>query len=161
MISSTLYDLLQVSRKASCKEIKAAYLAKCLQFHPDRNQSAEAKEKFQLLSQAFQTLSDSEKRAEYDATLESLLSKRMVMFPERTGNFYAAPIVYCRSYPFNDTRKESEEQAKERLHRYQENKKALQVEFAVFAGTFLASLIFFAVEKNPKNHKGKRAEEKK
>ncbi|TFK49514.1 DnaJ-domain-containing protein [Heliocybe sulcata] len=61
------YKLLGVSKDASDEDIKRAYKKMALKFHPDRNAgSEEASKKFQQISEAFEVLSDSNKRAVYD-----------------------------------------------------------------------------------------------
>ncbi len=60
------YEILGVSRDASTVEIKNAYKRLALHYHPDRNKSTEAEEKFKELSEAFAVLSDAEKRQQYD-----------------------------------------------------------------------------------------------
>lgn len=60
------YDILGVSKDSSEQEIKKAYRTLSLEFHPDRNPSAEATEKFQQISEAYEILSDSQKKEEYD-----------------------------------------------------------------------------------------------
>lgn len=61
------YDLLGVSRSADAAEIKKAYRQAALKYHPDRNPgNAEAEEKFKEISNAFEVLSDPEKRELYD-----------------------------------------------------------------------------------------------
>jgi molecular chaperone DnaJ len=61
------YDLLGVSRSASEDEIKKAYRKLALQYHPDRNpDDKQAEEKFKEVSEAYQILSEPEKRAKYD-----------------------------------------------------------------------------------------------
>jgi molecular chaperone DnaJ len=61
------YEVLQVSREANDQELKASYRRLAMQYHPDRNpNNPEAEEKFKACSEAYQVLSDPEKRAAYD-----------------------------------------------------------------------------------------------
>jgi len=60
------YQVLGVPRNASKEEIKAAFRKLALQYHPDRNKSPEAEEKFKQISEAYAVLSDDEKRRQYD-----------------------------------------------------------------------------------------------
>lgn len=63
-----LYGTLGVSREATPDEIKAAYRRAAMEHHPDRNIGSEdaAREKFQAVQNAYDVLSDPEKRAFYD-----------------------------------------------------------------------------------------------
>ncbi|HZI70789.1 MAG TPA: DnaJ domain-containing protein, partial [Nitrososphaeraceae archaeon] len=63
---SDYYDVLTVNRNASKEEIKNAYRKLALQYHPDRNKSPGAEEKFKEISEAYAVLSDDEKRKRYD-----------------------------------------------------------------------------------------------
>jgi molecular chaperone DnaJ len=60
------YEVLGVSRDASKDEIKDAYRKLAMQYHPDRNKSPDAEEKFKEISEAYAVLSDDEKRQQYD-----------------------------------------------------------------------------------------------
>lgn len=61
------YEILEISKNADASEIKKAYRKLALQFHPDRNQGdKEAEEKFKAINEAYQVLSDEQKRATYD-----------------------------------------------------------------------------------------------
>lgn len=61
------YEVLGVSRDANDQELKSAYRKQALKYHPDRNPGDKAaEEKFKEASEAYQVLSDADKRAAYD-----------------------------------------------------------------------------------------------
>src|SRR5918992_582921 len=60
------YEVLGVPRAASKDDIKTAYRKLALQFHPDRNKSSGAEERFKEISEAYAVLSDDTKRKRYD-----------------------------------------------------------------------------------------------
>ncbi|MDP2953751.1 MAG: DnaJ domain-containing protein, partial [Chloroflexota bacterium] len=60
------YEILGVERTADAEEIRRAYRKLARQHHPDVNRSTEAEALFKELNEAYQVLSDPEKRATYD-----------------------------------------------------------------------------------------------
>jgi len=61
------YEVLGLSKQAGADEIKSSYRKLALQYHPDRNpDNKEAEEKFKEATEAFEVLSDDNKRARYD-----------------------------------------------------------------------------------------------
>jgi len=60
------YDVLGIGRSATEDEIRKAYRRLALQYHPDRNKGAGAADQFKEVKEAYECLSDGEKRALYD-----------------------------------------------------------------------------------------------
>lgn len=60
------YEVLGVPKNAGKGDIKSAYRKLALQFHPDRNKSPGAEERFKEISEAYAVLSDDDKRKRYD-----------------------------------------------------------------------------------------------
>src|SRR6187401_956167 len=67
MTKRDYYEILVVSKTASVEEIKKAYRKVAMQFHPDRNPGDKAaEEKFKEAAEAYEVLSDPDRRARYD-----------------------------------------------------------------------------------------------
>ena len=67
MAKQDYYDTLGVAKEADPDSVKKAYRKLAMKFHPDRNQGdAAAEQKFKEISEAYDVLSDTQKRAAYD-----------------------------------------------------------------------------------------------
>lgn len=60
------YEILEVGKDASEEDIRKAFRQKALEFHPDRNKDADAGAKFKEVNEAYQVLTDPERRQRYD-----------------------------------------------------------------------------------------------
>ncbi len=65
-MAKDLYEILGVSKDASDSEIKKAFRRRARELHPDVNKAADAEDQFKELNEAYDVLSDSNKRAQYD-----------------------------------------------------------------------------------------------
>ncbi|HMB22237.1 MAG: DnaJ domain-containing protein [Chloroflexota bacterium] len=82
------YTLLGITRDASLEEIKRAYFEAARKLHPDKNTAAGETELFLGVQQAYETLTNSKRRMQYDATLP----------PEETPSHpYTHKVLYSRS----------------------------------------------------------------
>ena len=65
-MTNDFYSILEIPKDASDQDVKKAYRKLSLQYHPDRNSSPDADEKIRKINEAYETLSDTEKRRMYD-----------------------------------------------------------------------------------------------
>jgi len=89
------YETLGVSKGASKEEIKSAYRKQAMTWHPDRNKSPEAEEKFKEINEAYEVLSNSEKKSAYDQFGHAA-------FDPNSGNFGGHTYTQ-QNGPFNFT----------------------------------------------------------
>lgn len=66
MADQDYYQILGLQKSASATDIKKAYRKLALEYHPDRNKSKEAHEKFKEINKAYEVLSDPQKKQTYD-----------------------------------------------------------------------------------------------
>jgi DnaJ family protein B protein 4 len=77
-MSETFYTILEVPETATSEEIKKSYRRLSMQYHPDKNpNNPDATSKFQKISEAYETLSDNNKRKEYDMSRSNPFFKMM------------------------------------------------------------------------------------
>jgi DnaJ-class molecular chaperone len=67
MDNEKLYDVLEVPKTATEAEIRKSFFNLAKKYHPDVNNTKEAKQKYLDITEAYETLSDPKKRRIYDA----------------------------------------------------------------------------------------------
>jgi len=93
------YEVLGVSKSTSPEELKRAYRKLALEWHPDRNKTAGATEKFKEINEAYEVLSDPQKKATYDQFGHSAFQPGMGggaagQGPFGGGGFRQGPFTY-------------------------------------------------------------------
>jgi len=88
-IETEYYDLLGVGVDADDTELKKGYRRQAMKYHPDKNPSIDAEEKFKEISKAYQVLSDPNLRAVYDKNGKSMVDKEGTVNMEDAAGFFA------------------------------------------------------------------------
>ncbi|KAH8832691.1 X-domain of DnaJ-containing-domain-containing protein [Flagelloscypha sp. PMI_526] len=88
-VETGYYDLLGVAVDVNDTDLKKAYRKQAIKFHPDKNPTPEAEEKFKEISKAYSVLSDSNLRAVYDKHGASMTEKEGGATMEDAAGFFA------------------------------------------------------------------------
>ncbi|KIM44664.1 hypothetical protein M413DRAFT_442619 [Hebeloma cylindrosporum] len=88
-VETEYYDLLGVEVDADDTPLKKAYRKQAMRYHPDKNPSADAEEKFKDISKAYQVLSDPNLRAVYDKNGAKMVDKEGPVNMEDAAGFFA------------------------------------------------------------------------
>jgi DnaJ-class molecular chaperone len=88
------YETLGVSKSASKEEIKSAYRKMAMQNHPDRNKSPDAEEKFKEINEAYEVLSNDQKKGAYDQYGHAAFDPSSGNFGGTTHTSQNGPFTY-------------------------------------------------------------------
>ncbi|KAG1770748.1 X-domain of DnaJ-containing-domain-containing protein [Suillus occidentalis] len=86
-VETEYYDLLDVSVDVNDTDLKKAYRKQAMKYHPDKNPSLDAEEKFKDISKAYQVLSDANLRAVYDKNGKTMVDKESTELDDAAGFF--------------------------------------------------------------------------
>jgi molecular chaperone DnaJ len=86
------YGILGISKEADKKQIKKVYRKLALRYHPDRNKSPDAEERFKQINVAYVILSDDDKRQRYDS-LEIVTDEKDIDFKQEDVVITTPPVT--------------------------------------------------------------------
>ncbi|KAL0105942.1 hypothetical protein PUN28_015983 [Cardiocondyla obscurior] len=149
-----LYDILNITPRATQNEIKTAYYKLTLQYHPDKNDSEYAKQKFQDISEAYEVLSNYEQRKIYDRNTLLHRQPTMSTTTEQPMSYYKDKVYSGSSkiYNFDEwtkahygqqikltrERRESYERSKKNDY-YQKDRSYAQISLLILTVTIVAA----------------------
>ncbi len=99
MLSTSHYDVLQIKKNASNEEIKKSFRNLALKYHPDKNKSADSKEKFLRIVEAYEILSDENSRKKYDMAYQN--DKEQENIYTYSTN-WTPPADYVKYYSYDE-----------------------------------------------------------
>lgn len=82
-MTTNYYHLLKIDRSATSYDVKKAFRREIAIYHPDNNNSPEAKARFEKLVEAFDILSDDAKRYQYDQLLEDEAANKPIVTEQK------------------------------------------------------------------------------
>jgi hypothetical protein len=83
-VSHDYYEVLQLSPRASADTVEKVYRLLAKRYHPDNQQTGDGA-RFRILSEAFEVLSDPERRAAYDVAYEQVRDQQWKIFDQKTA----------------------------------------------------------------------------
>ncbi len=86
ILTGDYYKILGIARNATAQEIKKAYRRLAFKYHPDHNHEPEAEENFKKINEAYEVLTNPEKRAAYDARLASYAQSPVTRKPYKPND---------------------------------------------------------------------------
>lgn len=132
-LNQNYYTILEVNPSATAAEIKAAYKKLARQYHPDKHQGNRLfEEKFKVINEAYQVLSDDKKRAMYDSRLQYQTVQLRAMQQQQTR--YQAPLRTRKPASYT-------ERYYRNIPKRQFQRKDIKIIVGVFVGIIVASLM--------------------
>lgn len=139
------YDILNVPNTANEDQIKQAYRALAMKYHPDKNPDNKiAEEKFKRISEAYSVLSDSQKRKEYDLSMSNPFSSsgRTYTYNQNTNPFGEDFFSYQWRQNRRDAQYENKRE-KEKISRTEAFKILIRGIILTIAGLLLFKSVIF------------------
>jgi curved DNA-binding protein CbpA len=161
MASVDLYNVLGVEPEATCAQIKQAYRERALRTHPDTSTAPDAKEAFEVLTEAYTTLSDPRQRMMYDAGRPRTSLASPSAYEASTGSWDINCDLADLPRP-DSTRGPTSPTAEDQRRRWRDQANSMEQEgteynsgdseaveeqnlLTVFGPSFIATFVFFAL----------------